>query len=234
MENLQLAVTWCEPSGDEPSPTGSGRIATGPLQAFLLVPQALDPARQYPLVIVLHGAGRQDELLKRGLEGEADRRQALFLIPRSFAMTWDLIAGGEGVDLKFLAHCLELIYARYRIDPARQALLGYSDGASYALAVGLSNPRLFAAVMAWAPGFVAVDPTRLHDDDPKPRVFLEYGTRDPLFPFEQIAVPNRDALIGLGYPLLFRADEGGGHWPSRRFQPEALDWFFGAAEPLPR
>ena len=31
------------------------------LQAFLLVPSTLAPGRAYPLVIVLHGAGRQDE-----------------------------------------------------------------------------------------------------------------------------------------------------------------------------
>lgn len=227
MDRLALRAAWHEPTGTEPAPTGSGRITAGPLQAFLLVPRTLDPARRYPLVIVLHGAGRQDELLKKALDGEADRRQALFLIPRSHAATWDLIAGGEDVDLRFLAHCLELVYQRYRVDPARQALLGYSDGASYALAIGLSNPRQFAAVMAWAPGFVAVDPTDLRDDDPKPRVFLEYGTQDPLFPFDRVALPNREALERLGYPLTFRADEGGGHWPSRSFQPDALDWFLG-------
>ncbi len=118
------------------------------------------------------------------------------------------------------------IYQRYPIDPERQALLGYSDGASYALALGLSNPKLFSAVMAWAAGFLAIDTNNLEAEDRKPRLFVEYGDQDPLFPYEAVALPMRDALVKIGYPLVFRTDEGGGHWPSGRFQPEALDWFF--------
>ena len=229
MESLALSVTHAEPSGSDPGQPGNGRITMGDgLQAFLMVPRALDPTRVYPLVIVLHGAGRQDELLFKGLQGEPDRRDALFLIPRSYQMTWDMIAGGNDADLRFIAYCMRWIYQRYRIDPTRQALLGYSDGASYALALGLSNPRLFSAVMAWAAGFLAIDANNLRPDDPKPRLFVEYGDRDPLFPYEQVALPLRAALEKIGYPLVFRTDEGGGHWPSRRFQPDALDWFFGA------
>ena len=68
---------------------------------------------------------------------------------------------------------------------------------------------------------------RHHDaDTPKPQVLLEYGTHDPLFPLEQVALPMRKHLEGLGYPVEFRVDEGGRHWPSSDFQPEALDWFF--------
>ena len=230
MQSLALPVTHCEPTGRESAQTGNGRITMGDgLRAFLLVPQHLDPARAYPLVIVLHGAGRQDELLFKGLQGEADRREALFLIPRSYQPTWDLIAGGNDADLRFLAYCMRWIYERYRIDPTRQSLLGYSDGASYALALGLSNPRLFSAVMAWAAGFLAIDANNLQPDDPKPRVFLEYGDQDPLFPYQQVALPLREALEKIGYAVLFRTDVGGGHWPSPRFQPEALDWLFETA-----
>jgi hypothetical protein len=37
----------------------------------------------------------------------------------------------------------------------------------------------------------------------------------------------RRHLEAAGYALEFRVDEGGRHWPSGDFQPEALDWFFG-------
>jgi phospholipase/carboxylesterase len=227
MQSLALTVDHVVPAAGELGRTGNGRVTMGDdLQAFLMVPSTLEPGRAYPLVIVMHGAGRQDELLFKGLQGEPDRRQALFLIPRSYQMTWDLIAGGNDTDLRFLAYCLRWVYQRYAVDPARQALLGYSDGASYALAVGLSNPRIFSAVMAWAAGFLAIDANNLRPDDPKPHLFVEYGDRDPLFPYAQVALPMRDALQQIGYPLVFRTDEGGGHWPSPRFQPEALDWFF--------
>jgi phospholipase/carboxylesterase len=215
------------PAGTPAPPGGLVTIARGESRAFLLAPSEPDPARAHPLVTVLHGAGRQDELLLRAYREEPDRRQALFLVARSFHPTWDLIAGGDREDLDFLAWAWDDIYGRYPVDPARQALLGYSDGASYALAVGLSNPRHFAAVMGWAAGFLAIDTANLAADDPKPRVLLEYGTEDPLFPFDRVALPMREALERLGYPVTFRADEGGIHWPSPGFQPAALDWFLG-------
>jgi predicted esterase len=207
-----------------------GRVTAGEHHlAHILAPQVIDPARHHPLVLVLHGAGRQDEMLARMLREEADRRQAVFVVPRSRAMTWDLIAGGAGEDLAFIKVVLESVYGRFPIDPRRQAVIGFSDGASYALALGLSNPRVFDAVMGWAAGFVAIDTNNFAADDPKPRVLLEHGTRDQLFPFEQVAVPIRDLLTRLGYPLEYWVDEGGIHWPRADLMPAMLDWYLGPA-----
>jgi phospholipase/carboxylesterase len=135
--------------------------------------------------------------------------------------------------MDFLEHAYAEIYRRVRIDHARQALIGYSDGASYALAIGLSNPRLFAAVMGWAAGFVVMDPRAIAPDDPRPRVFIEHGTHDAVFPFEQIALRNLEILRRLGYEVEFRVDEGGIHWPSAAFQTAALDWFLAPAAAAP-
>ena len=151
---------------------------------------------------------------------EPDRRRAFFLVPRSLLPTWDLIASSERPDLDFLEYAYDLVYRRYPIDPARQALLGYSDGASYALSVGLSNPTLFRAVMAWAAGFIALEPGFDPDAARKPDVLLEYGTHDQLFPFEHVALPMRANLERAGYTVQFRVDEGGRHWPSPDFLPE--------------
>ena len=92
--------------------------------------------------------------------------------------------------------------------------------------IGDQDPRLFSAVMGWAAGFFVLDVGLVSDDDPKPQVLLEYGTHDPTFPFERVALPMRDRLRRAGYQLEFRVDQGGRHWPSGEFQPEALDWFF--------
>jgi hypothetical protein len=232
MKGLLLDVTWTPPEPrEEPPPTGFVWIERDPQRAFLLVPDEIDPTRRYPLVTVLHGAGRQDEALARAYRDEPERRQALFLIPRSLHPTWDLIAGVERADLDFLEYAYALVFRRYPVDPAGVALLGYSDGASYALSVGLSNPGLFSAVMGWAAGFKLIDP-RGPGSAPHPRVLLEYGTHDQLFPFERIALPMKADLEKLGYPLTFRVDQGGRHWPPSDFQCEALDWFF-SGRPTP-
>src|SRR5262245_50525155 len=227
MDSLRLDVVHKEPEPrSEESPTGFVTVERGESRAVLLTPDEIDPRRRYPLVTVLHGAGRQDELLVRAFRDEPAKRQALFLVPRSLHPTWDLIACDERPDLDFLAWAYDLIYRRYPIDAERQALLGYSDGASYALSIGLSNPGVFHAVMGWAAGFMALDDRHHRPGDRKPSVLLEYGTHDELFPFQRVALPMRANLERLGYTVEFRVDEGGRHWPSGTFQSEALDWFF--------
>jgi len=225
MVSLALYGEHTVPETDD-APAGTGRIQHDEQLAWVVTPPAIEPGRAYPLVVVLHGAGRQDEMIVKGLQ--AERTEAIFVVPRSLGMTWDLIEGTDAPDLRFLDGVLHSLYRRYRIDPAKRALAGYSDGASYALAIGLSNPRTFAAVMAWAAGFLAIDTPNLKPDDPKPRVLLEYGTHDQLFPFERVAVPMREVLERMGYPLEFRVDEGGIHWPRREFLGDALAWFLGA------
>ena len=227
METLRLAIQHKKPEPrEESSPTGEVRVESGESRAILLTPDRIDPERQYPLVTVLHGAGRREEKLAQAYRGEPGARDALFLIPRSHHRTWDLIAADDRPDLDFLEWAYDLVYRRYPIDPDRQGLIGYSDGASYALSVGLSNPGIFRAVMGWAAGFFVLDDAGIAERDPKPAVLLEYGTHDQLFPFERVAIPMRERLERMGYAVHFRVDEGGRHWPSGDFQPEALDWFF--------
>ncbi len=226
MDSLRLRVEPRRP--EAPVPLSAERlvkISNGITWGYLLLPESIDPARTYPLLTVLHGAGRQDELLLRAYRDEPAARGAVFLIPRSAQPTWDLLVGGARHDLDFLEHAYAEIYRRVPVDHARQALIGYSDGASYALAVGLSNPRLFAAVMGWAAGFVVFDSAGVEPTDPRPRILLEHGTHDAVFPFEHVALRNCEILRRLGYEVTFRVDEGGIHWPSREFQTAALDWF---------
>jgi len=212
---------------EEASPTGFVEVELGASRAVLLTPAQIDPSRRYPLVTVFHGAGRQDEMLVKACRGEPEARQALFLVPRSLQPTWDLIAGGQGQpDLEFLEYAWELIYRRYPIDAEKQAVVGYSDGASYALSLALSNPGFFDAALCWAAGFAMMDRNAVGAENRRTRFYLEYGTADELFPFEQVALPMRENLEQAGYEVEFSVDEGGRHWPSGSFQREALDWYF--------
>ena len=227
VETLRLALRHKTPEPrEEALPTGQVRVERGSSRAVLLTPERIDPERRYPLVTVLDGAGHREEMLVEAYREEPAARDALFLVPWSHHPTWDLIASNDRPDLDFLEWAYDLIYRRYPVDPDRQALIGYSDGASYALSVGLSNPRIFRAVMGWAAGFFVLDEACISAGDPKPPVLLEYGTHDQLFPFERVAVPMRERLEQMGYSVNFRVDEGGRHWPSGDFQPEAPDWFF--------
>ena len=55
---------------------------------------------------------------------------------------------------------------RLPVDPACLAIGGFSDGASYAVSLGLTNGDLFSHVLAFSPGFAA--PARRRG---RPRVF---------------------------------------------------------------
>src|SRR3712207_7974813 len=50
---------------------------------------------------------------------------------------------------------------------------GFSDGASYALSLGIPNGDLFTHLVAFSPGFAAPDGQRGH-----PRVFVGHGVDD--------------------------------------------------------
>ena len=48
---------------EEVSPTGQVPVEWGEHRGVLLTPKVIAPDQQYPLITVLHGAGRQDEML---------------------------------------------------------------------------------------------------------------------------------------------------------------------------
>ncbi len=84
VDTLALRIEHKDPEPqDQTSPTGFVWIERGESRAFLLTPDEIDPERTYPLITVLHGAGRQDEQLSKVFRDEPERRQALFLIPHS-------------------------------------------------------------------------------------------------------------------------------------------------------
>jgi predicted esterase len=71
----------------------------------------------------------------------------------SRGQTWDGIRGGFGPDVDFLDGALEKVFGMVAVDPNRLALGGFSDGATYALSLGLVNGDLFPRIVAFSPGF---------------------------------------------------------------------------------
>src|SRR5215212_11862695 len=123
-----VQVTGAPPLSLLPLMLGSAR------DSYLYVPASYQAERPAPLVLLLHGAGghaRQGLELLRSL---ADAAGLLLLAPASREHTWDLLVGRRyGFDLALIDRALEQTFSRYAIDPARLAIGGFSDGASYAL-----------------------------------------------------------------------------------------------------
>ena len=64
-----------------------------------------------------------------------------------------------GPDPKNLDAALQELFARASVDPERVVLIGFSDGASYALSLGLATPRLFRCIIALSPGYLWMPPS---------------------------------------------------------------------------
>ncbi len=79
----------------------------------------------------------------------------------SHQKTWDMIRGGYGADIAFIDKALAQTFTRYAIAPNRVAIAGFSDGASYALSVGITNGDLFTHVIAFSPGFMQYGSVKL-------------------------------------------------------------------------
>ncbi len=156
-----------------------------------------------PLLVFLHGATQNGAGMLRRIGPAADQAGVAVLAPDSRDTTWDAIRGDFGEDIVFLNRALEHVFARLAVDPARVAIGGFSDGASYALSLGLANGDLFPRVTAFSPGFIinAMAAGR-------PRFFVSHGTSDQILPIDRCSRVIVPRLRALGYDVTFREFDG--------------------------
>jgi predicted esterase len=203
-------------AGRHPLPEAAGG------EGFLYVPAAVvAPDTPAPLLVLLHGAGRTLPAVD-AIVSEADRRGFVLVVPVATDHTWDLMATrAYGADIGRLDAALGGAFAAAPIDPAHTCLAGFSDGASYALSVGLQNADLFSHLIAFSPGFIG--PGRPVGT---PRVFVSHGTGDRILPIDRT---GRRVVASLELRELdptFHEFEGGHAMPDA-VRTAALDWFLG-------
>jgi predicted esterase len=201
-----------------PYPPGERTLELGPhAGATLLVPPG-DPVPR-PLLVYFHGAGGSAAQSVAAVGPLATARGALVLAPTSVASTWDLIAGGLGRDVAVLDAALEQVFARQPV--SRVAVGGFSDGASYALSLGLANGDLFDTVLAFSPGFVAASGI-----EGRPRVWVSHGTGDRVLPVDRCGRRVVHDLTGAGYDVTYEEFDGG-HEVTPGLVTAALDTWLG-------
>ena len=140
------------------------------------------------------------------------------LAPDSRRSTWDVLTGGYGLDVAFLDAALERVFAAVVVDPRRLVVSGFSDGASYALSLGLGNGDLFSHVVAFSPGFMA--PDAQHGSPP---VFLSHGTSDPILDVDRCSRSLVPILEMSGYSVTYVEFDGGHEVPPAILR-RAMEW----------
>ncbi len=201
------AVLSLEP-GTSPITLTTGR------EGLLRVP----PGQPRSLVVVLHGAGGDAERGMSLLRAQADARGLVLLAPASAGSTWDAITGTGERDTAAIDAALHDVLARLPLPTGRLAVAGFSDGASYALTLGLSNGDLLPRVVAFSPGFSA---ERQHRG--KPELFVTHGVADQVLPIAQTSRRLVPALRRKGYAVDYR-EFPGPHVVPPDLAEQAADW----------
>ena len=208
-------------------PIAEFRTGTQPLKlefgrdGFIYIPTHYNHQHPAALAVMLHGAGGEAEHGLQLLVQYADEKNIILLAPASRVATWDIIAKDAfNGDVIFINQALNFVFDRYNIDPGHIAIGGFSDGASYALSLGLSNGDLFTHIIAFSPGFY-----HTLENKGKPAVFISHGVRDhilPIAPCSRRIVPR---LKRLQYDIQYE-EFAGEHEIPPEISSGAINWFF--------
>ena len=221
----------------EPDTGGDGRLAarvTDPTQTtspgiyplglasgrdgLLYVPARYKADTAAPLAIVLHGAGRDSSELVSPMRPLADTTGLVLVAPDARAATWDAIGGVFSSDVDFIDRALKSVFSRVRVDATRVRVMGFSDGGTYSLSLGLINGDLFSRIVAFSPGFIVS-----RSVTGKPKVFITHGTRDTVLPIEQTSRQIVPQLRSAGYDVEYHEFDGG-HGVTPDLLSRAVTW----------
>ena len=170
-------------------------------------------------MVALHGAGSSAERGLGLLLEHADRHRLLLVAPKSVGRTWDVIRGGYGPDVANIDRLLRRLARRLPVSGV--SVCGFSDGASYALSLGLSNGAVFDSVVAFSPGFEAVQVPQ-----GRPRVFVSHGVHDGVLPIDTCSRRIVPQLEDDGYDVTYTEFDGG-HRVPWAVAGRAAEWMGG-------
>ena len=203
--------------------------------AFFYRPAAISNSPR-PLIVLFHGAGMSARDFLDGVRAEADRCSCLLLSVQSAGATWDTIglvgAASKngmaardqlfGADTGRVEQALSVALRAADADRRAVVLAGFSDGASYALSLGLANPAIVGGVIAFAPGF-HLEPAAIN---PRQRLFIAHSPTDKILSFERTRNDTVASLRKAGFDLEFRTF-GGGHRVDRALLSDGVDYVLG-------
>jgi phospholipase/carboxylesterase len=207
------------PEEDQPLAAGTHPLGLGTdRDGVLYVPPGIDSTRAAPLVLVLHGATGSGERALKALLPHADAHGLLLLAPDSRRRTWDVLMGGFGPDVALIDRALAGVFARFNVDPSHIAIEGFSDGASYALSLGIANGDLFSHILAFSPGFLA-PPSQAGE----PRIFVSHGAQDQVLPITHCSRRLVPLIRNAGYDVTYEEFDGP-HTVPLEIAARAVEW----------
>ena len=175
----------------------------------LYVPPSSREGEKLPLLITLHGSGRDGRSLVEKWRPLARQERIVVAGPDAInRQGWQFPADGPDA-LYFL---VEEISTQLPIDKHRLYLFGHSAGAVFGLSVGLMESEYFAAVSIHAGALNEQGGDALLKSATRRIPFqIQIGTEDTFFPLARVRA-TRDRLEQVGFPVLFAELAGHTHW----------------------
>jgi len=223
---LLLAFTLCAATAfaQDAVPYGQTRlgISDDDRDGTLYVPKSYKAGIAMPLVIMLHGFSGWGEGQQR-LFTLAEELGFIVLAPESRDITWGKEVPGFDQDVRYIGAAFRHVGSLVNIDFDHVALGGQSDGAGYALTMGLAYGNTFNHLIVLAGGGL-IEPLRRQG---KPKVFIAHGVKDTVMPVDKSGRKNATLLKKDGYDVTYREHDGG-HGTPLAVTREALLWFLPA------
>lgn len=219
----RLSATYVTRTGAVQKGLSVQTVATGGRPFGLYVPSTYDSTRVWPVTVLLHGYGVSGEEMALDFQDYAEAAGEVVLAPNSFGTTWDLIQNSQfGADVQYMDGMLTWAFQHISVDPTRLSISGFSDGATYALWIGLKNGDLFTRVAAMTP-CTALPQIRTG----MPILFISHGKDDTVLPIDACSRVTVPALQADGYSVQYveyPSAQGNGHFVTPDVLTEAMAW----------
>ena len=175
---------------------------------YLLVPDTTTPEHPAPVVLLLHGSGRDGLSLMDKWKDLGVKEGIVLVAPNANSSEgWNVPIDGPD----FLHDLLSEIKAKYSIDSRRMYLFGHSAGAGFALYMSLYESEYFAAAAIHAGALRHNDAPIVEQASRKIPFHIAVGDVDPFFPLVAVRA-TRDLLVKNGFQVELVEMKGHNHW----------------------
>lgn len=153
--------------------------------AYAVIPEREGPL---PLIILLHGSGRDGEIMASLWKDLAQREGFIVVAPNAYnSAFWDSTRDTP----EFFPALVDQIKSRHAIDASRIYLFGHSAGAAYALFLAVIDSNVFAATAVHA-GSLQANPVGLFEQaERKMPIAIWIGDHDLFFPVDTVRSTKR-------------------------------------------
>ncbi|WP_209330397.1 prolyl oligopeptidase family serine peptidase [Lunatimonas salinarum] len=203
----------------------------------LYLPADFQEDKDYPLVMMLHGAGSNHRLALRRVFGKSNAEGETDVEASRYFPQWDNVdyivaapfargtAGYQGIVEQDVYAVLEDVKERFRIDEDRIYLTGLSMGGGGTLWLGLTRPDIWAAIAPVCPAPPA-GATDLVGNALNLPVHFFHGDADPVVPISGTRAMVED-MQAKGILVFSEEYEGVKHdsWVNAYAGGRIFDWF---------